>query len=134
MEWHVRLCTRGAYVIGITAGLHHTRVKLFPMPPAASLRSNFTWTFAGNTIYAAGQWAILSLLAKLGSSEMLGQYALAIALTAPVVMFSHLNLRAVIATDVAQKHPFQDYLAVRLIATTFSLVSIGLTARFAISM
>jgi O-antigen/teichoic acid export membrane protein len=103
------------------------------MPLAPSLRSNFAWTFTGNAIYAAGQWAILSLLAKIGNSEMLGQYALAIALTAPVVMLSHLNLRAVIATDVAQKHPFQDYLAVRLIATTLSLVSIGLIARFAIS-
>src|SRR5436190_6047534 len=104
------------------------------MPLAPSLRSNFAWTFAGNAIYAAGQWAILSLLAKIGSSEMLGQYGLAVALTAPVVMFSHLNLRAVIATDVVQKHPFQDYLAVRLIATTFSLISIGLTARFTVSM
>jgi O-antigen/teichoic acid export membrane protein len=103
------------------------------MPPGASLRSNFTWTFAGNAIYAAGQWAILSLLAKLGSSEMLGQYALAVALTAPVAMLSHLNLRAVIATDVAHKHSLQDYLAVRLMATAFSLVSIGVTARFSIS-
>src|ERR1700716_121612 len=104
------------------------------MPPPASLRSNFSWTFAGNATYAAGQWAILSLLAKLGSSEMLGQYALAVALTAPVVMLSHLNLRAVLATDVAQKYPFQDYLAVRLFATAFTLISIGLIARFAISV
>src|SRR5882762_7995252 len=100
------------------------------MPPPASLRSNFAWTFTGNAIYAAGQWAILSLLVKLGSSEMLGQYALAVALTAPVVMLSHLNLRAVLATDVAQKYPFQDYLAVRLIMTALSLVSVGVSARY----
>ena len=29
-----------------------------------SLRANFTWTFAGNAVYAASQWAILSLIAK----------------------------------------------------------------------
>jgi O-antigen/teichoic acid export membrane protein len=98
------------------------------MSRAASLRSNFAWTFAGNTAYAAGQWAILSLLAKLGSSEMLGQYALALAVTAPVVMLSHLNLRAVIATDTTCRHPFGDYLAVRAAATALGLLAIGAIA------
>src|SRR5450759_675147 len=73
-----------------------------PPRPSTSLRSSFAWTLAGNGIYAAAQWAILSLAAKLGGSEMLGQYALAVALTTPLVMLSHLNLRAVLATDLAQ--------------------------------
>jgi O-antigen/teichoic acid export membrane protein len=92
---------------------------------SASLRSNFAWTFAGNSFYAAGQWVILSLFAKLGGSEMLGQYALAVALTAPVVMLSHLNLRAVLATDVGGQYPFGDYLAVRLGTTAAALVAIA---------
>src|SRR5437764_11372372 len=98
---------------------------MFAMPAAASLRSNFAWTFAGNAVYAAGQWTILSLFAKLGNSEMLGQYALALALTAPVLMFSQLNLRAVMATDVAEKHRFGDYLAVRLGATGLGLIAVA---------
>lgn len=98
------------------------------MRPPASLRSSFAWTFAGNGIYAAGQWAILSLFAKLGSDEMLGEYALAIAITSPVMMLSHLNLRAVLATDMVQKHPFGDYLAVRLAATAVGLGAIGILA------
>jgi O-antigen/teichoic acid export membrane protein len=101
---------------------------MLPMPSPASLRSNFAWTFAGNAVYAAGQWALLSAVAKLGSSEMLGQYALAIAITAPVGMLSHLNLRAVIATDVTGKHPFGDYLAVRLGATLAGLAAIAVLA------
>ncbi len=101
------------------------------MPPAASLRSNFVWTFVGNGVYAAGQWGLLSLLAKLGGSEMLGQYALAIAITAPVAMLSHLNLRAVIATDVTARHPFGDYLAVRLGATALGLAAIAILAAVA---
>lgn len=101
---------------------------MFPMPSPASLRSNFAWTFAGNAVYAAGQWALLSLLAKLGGSEMLGQYALALAITSPVAMLSHLNLRAVIATDVTGKHPFGDYLTVRLAATVLGLGAIGILA------
>jgi O-antigen/teichoic acid export membrane protein len=101
---------------------------MFAMPPTASLRSSFAWTFAGNAGYAVGQWALLSLFAKAGGSEMLGEYALALAVTAPVAMLSHLNLRAVIATDVAGVHPFGDYLAVRLGATAFGLVAIALLA------
>ena len=98
------------------------------MAPPISLRSNFAWTFAGNAVYAAGQWAILSLFAKVGGSEMLGQYALAVAVTSPVVMLSHLNLRAVLATDVAAKHPFGDYLAVRLGATGIGMAAIAVLA------
>ena len=51
---------------------------------APSIRADFAWTLAGNVVYAASQWAILSLTAKLGSAELLGQYALVMALTAPV--------------------------------------------------
>jgi O-antigen/teichoic acid export membrane protein len=93
-----------------------------------SLRSSFAWTFAGNALYAAGQWAILSLAAKLGGAEMLGQYALALAVTTPAVMLAHLNLRAVLATDVHEAHSFGDYLAARLAATGLSLAAIAVVA------
>jgi O-antigen/teichoic acid export membrane protein len=79
-------------------------------------------------IYAAAQWAILSLAAKLGGSQMLGQYALAVALTTPLVMLAHLNLRAVLATDVDGRRPFGDYLAVRLGVSGLSLVGIAILA------
>jgi len=99
-----------------------------PPRSSASLRSGFAWTLAGNGFYAAAQWAILSLLAKLGGSEMLGQYALAVALVTPLVMLSHLNLRAVLATDVDGRQPFGDYLAVRLGVSGLSLVGIAILA------
>ncbi len=101
------------------------------MPPPLSLRSNFAWTFAGNAVYAAGQWAILSIFAKVGNSEMLGQYALALAVASPVVMLSHLNLRAVLATDIGSKHPFGDYVAVRLGATGAGMAAVAAIAPFA---
>ena len=80
----------------------------------AGLRRNFAATFGGNALFAATQWAVLSLIAKLGSAEMLGQYALALAVASPVALLSHLNLRAVLATDMDQRHPFRDYLSIRL--------------------
>ncbi len=95
-------------------------------PP--SLRSNFVWAFAGNATYAACQWGILSLIAKLGDQEMLGIYALALAVSTPVGMLSHMNLRAVLATDAKRTHPFGDYLAVCLRATAAGLAAIAAIA------
>ena len=88
-----------------------------------SLRTNFAWTIAGNLVYGASQWAMLSLIAKLGNSEILGQYALAVAVATPVAMLSHLNLRAVLATDMERRRPFHDYLAVRLGTAAAALIA-----------
>lgn len=86
------------------------------------LRESFAWTAAGNVVYAAGQWAILSLFAKLGSAEMLGGYALALAVASPVAMLANLNLRAAIATDVAGSRPARGYFAARLWASGAGVV------------
>src|SRR4051794_16358727 len=64
-----------------------------------SLRANFTWTFVGNVIYAACQWGMLVVLAKVARPETVGNFALALAVTAPVIMLTNLQLRAVQATD-----------------------------------
>ena len=90
-----------------------------------TLRSNFSWTFAGNVFYAAAQWGMLTCLAKMGTPEMVGQFALGLAVTAPVIMFTNLNLRAVQATDAKHQYRFGDYLALRLIATTLALMVIS---------
>jgi len=95
---------------------------------SVSLRRNFAWTFTGNFLFGASQWAVLSLLAKLGTSEMLGEYALAVAVITPLVMLSHLNLRAVLATDMTERHAFGDYLAVRLAVTAAVLAAMAVIA------
>src|ERR1035441_5049952 len=93
-------------------------------PPDLSIRRNFAAVFAGNAVFAAAQWATLSLVARLGGTEMLGQYALAVAIVSPVALFAHLNLRAVLATDVERWHPFGDYMAVRMGVTGLGLAVI----------
>ncbi len=82
--------------------------------PNTSLTSGFAWSFAGNAVNGVSQWAILALIAKLSSAELLGQYALAVAVATPVAMLAHLNLRSVLATDVRDENPFADYLRVRV--------------------
>ena len=82
-----------------------------------SLRANFAWTFAGNVLYAGCQWGMLSVLAKLGSPSLVGQFTLGLAVSAPIFMFTNLQLRAVQATDVTAEFSFADYFTLRLVAT-----------------
>lgn len=92
----------------------------------ASLRWNFSWTFVGNIIYSACQWAMLVVLAKLGNPEMVGQYGLALAVATPILALSSLQLRAVLTTDVTERIPFGEYLGFRLTTTALSLVAIAI--------
>jgi len=93
-----------------------------------SLRRNFSWTFVGNIVYAASQWGMLVVLAKLGSPEKVGQFTLGLAVTAPVFMLTNLQLRAIQATDAKNEYFFGDYLGLRLIATFLALlIIVGIT-------
>ncbi len=92
---------------------------------ALTLRQNFSWTFAGNMVYAAAQWGMLVVLAKLGSPEMVGQFTLGLAVTAPIILFGNLQLRQIQVTDVNQKYSFGDYLGLRLICIALSLLAIA---------
>jgi O-antigen/teichoic acid export membrane protein len=89
-----------------------------------SLRANFSWTFVGNTINAGSWFAMTIVLAKLGSPEHVGQFALGLATTAPIFMFATLRLRDVQATDARQEFFFGDYFTLRLITTFLALLAV----------
>ncbi len=98
-----------------------------------TLRQNFSWTLAGNVVYAGCQWGMLVVLAKLGNPVMVGQFALGLAVTAPVIMFASLQLRPVQATDARREYEFGHYLGLRLVTTLLALLviaSISLTAGY----
>lgn len=90
-----------------------------------SMRRNFSWTFAGNVVYTACQWGMLVVLAKLGSPEMVGQFTLGFAVTAPVLMFTNLQLRTVQVTDARHQYFFSNYLYLRLLSTGLALLVIA---------
>ncbi|HET9590216.1 MAG TPA: hypothetical protein VFO91_15630 [Anaerolineales bacterium] len=96
--------------------------------PASSsgltLRANFSWTFVGNTVNAAAWFLMTTVLAKLGSPEHVGQFALGLATTAPIFMFATLRLRDVQATDTKQEYLFGDYFALRLITTVLAMLAV----------
>jgi O-antigen/teichoic acid export membrane protein len=93
-----------------------------------SLSADFSWTFVGNAIYAGGQFAILMLLAKLVPPELVGQYALGLAIVYPVMMLTSVQLRAIMTSGVRQQAHFGHYLGLRLLATSLALVIVfGIT-------
>src|SRR5260370_13250897 len=101
--------------------------SVLPLPQGSrsSLSTDFSWTLVGNAIYAAGQFVTLMLLAKLVRPEVVGQYALGLVLVYPVMMFTNLQLRAVMTSGVRRQDiHFGHYLNLRLQTTALALVII----------
>lgn len=92
------------------------------MSKVPSLKTNFIWMFIANMIYALLQWATLSVITKLGSSEMVGIYTLGLAITAPIMIFANLQLRAIQATDSKNKNKFSDFFTLRFIFMMIGLI------------
>jgi O-antigen/teichoic acid export membrane protein len=98
---------------------------------AAGVRRNFSWTLAGNVVSGACQWGQLIVLAKLVRPELVGQFALAFAITAPVMLAANLGLRTVQVTDARGRYLFADFVALRLITVAIALLTIMAIGRLA---
>jgi O-antigen/teichoic acid export membrane protein len=100
-----------------TMDLFAKKIRPFITPTKA----NFLWMMLANGIYALCQWGMLIVLAKLGSPEVVGHFALAAAVTAPVLMITNMQLRGVQATDAKKEYFLSDYLSVRMLSTVIAL-------------
>jgi O-antigen/teichoic acid export membrane protein len=78
-----------------------------------SITSAFTWTLSGSVIGAGSQWVLLILLAKLGDSTMVGQFAFAWAVAYPTSLLANLNLRALFVNDWQGRYRFDRMLGAR---------------------
>lgn len=92
---------------------------------APSLKKNVSWMFLGNGFYAVAQWLQLSLITKCCTSLELGTYTLALAVTAPVFMFTGLHLRAIQVTDSAGDWKFSHFFTFRLLTILLSFLILG---------
>src|SRR5579862_8644559 len=90
------------------------------------LKSDFTWVFFGNVVYFGCQWGIVLALAKLGTAAQVGEYALGMAIAAPVVLFANLQLRSLAASDVQDRFSFAEYLRFRAISLSSALLVIAM--------
>ena len=89
-------------------------IRILPM----SIPRNVAWTASSAAVYSLCQWGMLVSFASFGSPEALGQFAFALALSAPIMMFLQLQLRTVQVTDVQGRFTLADYLALRVFSSS----------------
>lgn len=89
-----------------------------------TLRGNFAWTALGNVVYSLCSWLMLSVIAKMGSPAMVGQFSLGLAVAQPVMVFSQLSLNQVQATDARREYRFGDYLGLRMITNLLAMAAL----------
>ena len=86
------------------------------------MRSQISWSLLGNVTYAAGQWAVLIILARITSPDMVGKFAYGLAITAPIIMFGNMRLRLIQSSDDSDQYQFHDYFTFRLITTGAAMI------------
>lgn len=112
----------------------HRRLSAAAAPAGGlSPRRNFTWTIFGNGTHAGCQWLLIAIIARLGTPEMLGAYALARSVSSPILALTGMNLRSIQATDASREFRFNSYFALRLLAAMVSVVLLAGVAVFAAS-
>ena len=99
-----------------------------PYAPQNTFFHSTLWSVIGNGSQRFGQWAILIALAKLGTVETIGVYALALAACNPLMMFSYLQLGSVLAADSSRQYPFAYYWRVRMLLCCVAAVTIILVS------
>jgi O-antigen/teichoic acid export membrane protein len=80
---------------------------------------------AGQGVYVASQWGMLIALARLVGPEAVGRFALALAVTAPIMLLSNLALRPALVTDISGEHSVRRYLALRASTTLLGLLAVA---------
>ena len=106
------------------SGLATTLTRETSPSGASSFRADFVWTLLGSAVYSGSQWGILILLAKLGTPEMVGQYALGIAVATPMLMFANLQLRGLMTTDAAGATSPGIYIGLRVLSTLAACIAL----------
>jgi O-antigen/teichoic acid export membrane protein len=88
-----------------------------------TVRTNAIWNLSGSIFYALCQWGLISVLAKMGGSTQIGEFALGLSISAPIFMFGNLQLRGIQTADARNEHAFHDYLGLRLVGCVLSLAT-----------
>lgn len=94
--------------------------------PRPSLRVNLAWSVGGTAVYAASQWLVLTIVAKLAGTEALGRYALGQAIVTPIDLWLRMKLRSSYVADVAGANKFGEYAAVRVLTQVLGMTLIAL--------
>ena len=97
------------------------------MPPASRPRPfafSLSWTLVGEVLFAGGQFGMLVIMARLGSEEVLGRYALGLAIATPLYVLTSLHLRPTFIVSSRDTFGFGHYVALRLLGTPLTLAAV----------
>jgi O-antigen/teichoic acid export membrane protein len=107
---------------------NRSELERAPEPAARSLGSNLAWMVVGTVWNGFCQWAMLIVLAKLGTIDMVGAFTLGLAIATPILMFSCLNLRSIFVTDQLAAYRFHEYFTLRLVMLALSIAGASAAA------
>ena len=79
------------------------------------------WLTIALAFRSLGQAGLLIVFARFGSPETLGNYSLALAITAPIFVLCEFGLRTVYLTH-KENHPFTSYLRVRMVTLGLAIL------------
>ncbi len=72
------------------------------------------WLLAGNVFYSLYQWGLIALVAKTWGATQVGEFAFGLAVCGPLFLFTNMNLRTLLATDVDREFLLRHYFFLRL--------------------
>jgi O-antigen/teichoic acid export membrane protein len=90
------------------------------------------WLLGGNIIFAFSQWLMLTLIAKICTSQELGEYSYAMSIVAPVFILTNLQLRPIFVADYnSDKHyDFGSFFSLRFYSNVFGFIVVMLWGIF----
>lgn len=89
------------------------------------VRDNFAWSLSAGFTYALAQWGVVVAFTHLGTAEQLGEFALGLAVTAPVMLLARMQLRTLEATDARGAFRTEHYLALMLLNVAVGVLACG---------
>jgi O-antigen/teichoic acid export membrane protein len=98
------------------------------MSAIRSLRADVIFYLAGTGVYAASQWMLVIIYAQVHGPEGVGLFAIATAISAPIVVLSQMSMRQVLIADVGRRFGFGDYVKARWVLSVAATGAIVLGA------
>ena len=94
------------------------------LPGAArlSIRRNFAWNLGGLALFNLSQWIVILILARLTDREVVGTYALSLAIAAPVFLTLGMNPTTLMATDARRGWRMREYRSLRIVLNTLAVL------------
>jgi O-antigen/teichoic acid export membrane protein len=98
------------------------------MSAARSLKADVIFYLAGTGIYAASQWLLVVIYARAIGPEAVGLFAIATAISAPIMVLSQMSMRQVLIADVGRRFDFGEYVKARWVLSVAATAAIVLGA------